>query len=132
MPYRVTRKWISRVEDGDRVRYEAGETFEPSDAELRAYGDRLEEVTQTPNAEKDEESDESESSGSGQTTPDTQEDELTDQAETAEADESETDDEEVDLEEMSYQDLQRLAGQYDDVSGRQTADELRDQLSEKV
>lgn len=40
--HRVTRHEIVRREDGDLVVYEEGDTFEPTDAELSAFGDRLE------------------------------------------------------------------------------------------
>jgi hypothetical protein len=40
--HRVTRGKIVRNEDGDLVTYEEGDTFDPTDAELSAFGDRLE------------------------------------------------------------------------------------------
>ena len=42
--YRVTRRTIRRFEGGRWVSYEAGHTLVPTEAELRAFGDRLEPV----------------------------------------------------------------------------------------
>lgn len=47
--YRVTHKWIRR---GGEV-IEEGETFEPSEAELNAFSDRLEPVDDSPDDEED-------------------------------------------------------------------------------
>lgn len=49
--HRVTNKFVQRVEDGERVRYEEGERFEPTEDELRAFGDRLEPVESEPEVE---------------------------------------------------------------------------------
>lgn len=42
--YRLTRKRHVRTENGRRVTYRAGDVFEPTEAELRAFSDRLEPV----------------------------------------------------------------------------------------
>lgn len=40
--YKLTRGSHARVENGKRVYYEEGDIFEPSEAELQAFGDKLE------------------------------------------------------------------------------------------
>lgn len=97
MSYRVTHKWISRVEDGERVRYEEGDSFDPTDAELSAYGDRLEQVPEEPQETENQSS----------------------------ADETES------LDDMDFRELQELAGEYDDISGRQPEEDLREALKDK-
>lgn len=42
--YRVTRQSITRREGDEVVTYEEGDTYEPTDAELEHFGDRLEKV----------------------------------------------------------------------------------------
>lgn len=44
MMYRVTNKRVVRNEGGEIVVYEEGDEFEPTDDELAAFDDRLEEV----------------------------------------------------------------------------------------
>lgn len=42
--HRVTHRYIARHEGDEVVTYEAGDAFEPTDAELQSFGDRLEPV----------------------------------------------------------------------------------------
>lgn len=49
--YRVTHQSVTRNEDGERVVYEKGDTFDATDAEISAFGDRLEKVEDEPETE---------------------------------------------------------------------------------
>lgn len=129
MTYRVVDKWISRMEDGQRVRYQQGETFEPTDAELQAYGDRLEEVS-SDSSENVERVGSGESESSSPTP--TRDDEKSSVEEFEQSESEGKTEDSVSLESMEYQDLQQLAAKYPDISGRQTEEELKSQLSEKV
>jgi predicted flap endonuclease-1-like 5' DNA nuclease len=50
MKFKLTRGSHTRFEDGVARRYQAGEAFEPSVAELTGFGDRLELVEEDPQA----------------------------------------------------------------------------------
>lgn len=51
--YRVTRKEHTRTEDGETVTYEVGDTFEPTDAEIDSFGDKLAKVESDDTSESD-------------------------------------------------------------------------------
>lgn len=56
--YRVTRNSHTRIEDGERVTYEPGETFVPTERELSTFGRKLEAVNSAPTETRDEALDE--------------------------------------------------------------------------
>lgn len=98
MTHRVTYKWVPRdTDDGLKEYFAVGDEFEPTDEELSAYGDRLEQVTEEPQETEDQSS----------------------------VDETQS------LDEMDFRELQQLAGEYEDISGRQPEEDLREALREK-
>lgn len=52
MKLKVTRKSHVRPEDGRAVTYSPGESFDGTEAELKAFGDRLEKVAGKPRKRK--------------------------------------------------------------------------------
>lgn len=71
--YRVKRKRITRVRDGDRIIFEPGDEIEPTEAELRSFSDNLqkvETVTESDSSDAEEEStEETEDSQSDESEP---------------------------------------------------------------
>lgn len=113
MDYRVTHKWISRVEGDERVVYERGDAFEPTDAEISAYGDRLSPVGDT------DDTDAQNDPGDDEQTP------------VDDTDDTPPSIGDIDLGALSYQDLQQLANGFDDIPGNLPKGELRDKLATK-
>lgn len=52
MKLKVTHKYHSRSEDGRPVTYRKGDSFDGTERELKAFGDRLERVAGKPKAAK--------------------------------------------------------------------------------
>ena len=137
--YRVTTRLRRIDEDGETTVLEPGDVVVPTEAELGAFGDILE-----PVATDDDAADETDDRAVENTDADESTAEESEPSEESEesgpsemSDDSESDDESEslsvdDIDAAEYNELRAMASEFDDVDGRQSADDLRAALREKV